>query len=171
MRFLLDTDHISILQKQSGPEFAALMARIAQVRRADLGFCIVSFHEQVLGCNTYIAQAKTTADIVRGYRMFDRVLSAFAAALVLPFDSNASAVFSGLIAQRVRIATMDLRIASIALSQGLTLVTRNSRDFSKVPSLVLEDWTILPIRPRVRVRSRALRQRPRLDLPDRPYPA
>jgi tRNA(fMet)-specific endonuclease VapC len=45
-------------------------------------------------------------------------------------------------AQSLRIATMDLRIASIALSQGLTLLTRNSRDFSKVPGLVLEDWTI-----------------------------
>jgi tRNA(fMet)-specific endonuclease VapC len=142
MKSLLDTDHISILQKQSGPEYAALMARIAQVARADLAFCIVSFHEQVLGCHTYVAQAKTSANLVRGYRMFDRVLSAFAAALVLPFDTNASAVFDGLVAQRVRIATMDLRIASIALSQGLTLLTRNARDFSKVPGLVIEDWTI-----------------------------
>jgi tRNA(fMet)-specific endonuclease VapC len=142
MRFLLDTDHISILQKQSGPAFAALMARIAQVRRADLGFCIVSFHEQVLGCNAYIAQAKTTADIVRGYQIFDRGLSAFRAAVVLPFDNSAAAVFNGLITQRLRVATTDLRIASIALSQGLTLLTRNSRDFSKVPRLVIEDWTI-----------------------------
>ncbi len=142
MKFLLDTDHISILQKQSGPEYTALMARIAQVARADLAFCIVSFHEQVLGCHAYVAQAKTSAELVRGYRMFDRVLSAFAAALVLPFDSHASAVFDGLVAQRVRIATMDLRIASIALSQGLTLLTRNARDFSKVPGLVIEDWTI-----------------------------
>src|SRR5437016_3607725 len=130
MRFLLDTDHISILQKQSGPEYPALMAHIAQVPRADLAFCIVSFHEQVLGCNTYIAQAKTPVDVIRGYKMFDLVLSAFAAALVLAFDANASAVFTGLTTQRVRIATMDLRIASIALSQGLTLLTRNSRDFS-----------------------------------------
>jgi len=38
MKFLLDTDHISILQKQAGPEFAKLMARIAQVQRSDLGF-------------------------------------------------------------------------------------------------------------------------------------
>jgi len=37
---------------------------------------------------------------------------------------------------------MDLRIASIALSRGLTLLTRNSRDFSKVPRLVIENWTI-----------------------------
>src|SRR5437899_6397376 len=118
MMFLLDTDHISILQKQAGLEYAALIARIAQVRRNDLAFCIVSFHEQVLGCNTYVAQAKTAADVIRGYRMFDRVLSAFAAAVVLPFDANASLVFDGLVAQRVRVATMDLRIASIALSQG-----------------------------------------------------
>jgi tRNA(fMet)-specific endonuclease VapC len=142
MRFLLDTDHISILQKQSGPEYRALMPRIAQAPRSELAFCIVSFHEQVLGCNTYIAQARTTADIVRGYLMFDRVLSAFAAALVLPFDAKASAVFDGLVGKRVRIATMDLRIASIALSQGLTLLTRNSRDFGRVPQLLIEDWTI-----------------------------
>src|SRR6266568_4007771 len=80
MKFLLDTDHISILQRQLGPEYATLVARIAQVPRADLAFCIVSVHEQVLGCNTYIAQAKTAADIVRGYQVFDRVLAAFAAA-------------------------------------------------------------------------------------------
>ena len=142
MKFLLDTDHISILQKQSGAEYAALMARIGQVKRAELAFCIVSFHEQVLGCNSYLAQAKTSADVERGYRMFDRVLSAFAAAHVLPFDSNASLVFDGLVAKRLRVATMDLRIASITLSQGLTLLTRNARDFGKVPGLVIDDWTI-----------------------------
>jgi tRNA(fMet)-specific endonuclease VapC len=37
---------------------------------------------------------------------------------------------------------MDLRIASIALSQDLTLLTRNHRYFSKVPQLRIEDWTI-----------------------------
>lgn len=142
MKFLLDTDHISILQKQAGPEFVRLMTRIGQVSRADLAFCIVSFHEQVLGCNAYIAQAKTPAGIVRGYGMFDRVLSAFAAAVVLPFDSTASTVFDSLVAQRLRIATMDLRIAAIALSQGLKLLTRNSRDFSKIPNLHIEDWTL-----------------------------
>lgn len=102
--------------------------------RADLAFCIVRFYEQVLGCNTYVTQAKTCADLVRGYRMFDRVLSAFAAALVLPFDAAASATFDGLFAQRLRVATMDLRIAAIALTHGLNLLTRNSRDFNNVPA-------------------------------------
>jgi tRNA(fMet)-specific endonuclease VapC len=80
--------------------------------------------------------------VIRGYKMFERFLSAFAAALVLPFNAKASAAFGGFVAQRVRIATMDLRIAAIALSETLTLVTRNSRDFGKVPGLILEDWTI-----------------------------
>lgn len=142
MKFLLDTDHISILQKQTGPEYTAIINHIASVQRGDIVFCIVSFHEQVLGCNAYLAQAKTSADVERGYRMFDRVLAAFAAAHVLPYDRTASAVFDTLVAQRVRIATMDLRIAAIALSQGLILVTRNSRDFRKVPGLVSEDWTV-----------------------------
>jgi len=142
MKFLLDTDHISILQKHSGAEYAALMRHVAQVQRADLTFCIVSFHEQVLGCNAYLARAKTPTAVVRGYQMFDRVLSAFAAAPVLPFDTKASAIFDNLVAQRVRIATMDLRIASIALSQALTLLTRNSQDFAKAPGLLIEDWTV-----------------------------
>jgi tRNA(fMet)-specific endonuclease VapC len=44
--------------------------------------------------------------------------------------------------QKVRVATMDLRIAAIALSRNLILLTRNSGDFSKIPNLITEDWTI-----------------------------
>ena len=141
MKYLLDTDHISILQKQTGPEFVALMSRIAQVQRADLAFCIVSFHEQVLGCQTYLARAKSQADVVRGYGMLDRVLSVFASAPVFPFDLAASTILDDLVAKKTRISTMDLRIASIALERTLILLTRNARDFSRVPGLVIEDWT------------------------------
>jgi hypothetical protein len=46
--YLLDTDHISVLQRQSGPEFAMLLAHIAQDGPTELAFSIISMHEQVL---------------------------------------------------------------------------------------------------------------------------
>jgi tRNA(fMet)-specific endonuclease VapC len=115
---------------------------MAQHSSADLAVSVISFHEQVLGCHTYISRARTSADLVRGYRMFGRLLSDYAATVVLPFDSVAAAHFDTLQAARVRIGSMDLRIASIALARGMTLLTRNLRHFSQVPDLAIEDWTV-----------------------------
>lgn len=42
---------------------------------------------------------------------------------------------------RPRIGTMDLKIAAIALANDATLLSRNLRDFGKVPGLRVEDWT------------------------------
>jgi tRNA(fMet)-specific endonuclease VapC len=141
VKYLLDTDHVSILQRQSMPEYATLSARMAQHPSEDLTLSIISFHEQILGCHTYISRARTSDDIVRGYGMLAQVLRDFAAAPVLAFDAAAAAVFDNVSVQRVRVATMDLRIASIALSRAMVLLTRNSRDFAKVPGLLIEDWT------------------------------
>ena len=89
MRCLLDTDHINILQQRSDPEYGALMAHLAVHPRSDIGFAIVSFHEQVIGCHTYIARAGTSADLVRGYAMLARVISDYGTATILPFDPAA----------------------------------------------------------------------------------
>ena len=70
------------------------------------------------------------------------MLRDFSASQVLPFDDAAAATFESLRSQRVRIGTMDLRIAAIALSRKLTVLTRNVADFQKVPGLQVEDWTI-----------------------------
>ena len=142
MKYLLDTDHISFLQLRSGPEYAALSARMAQHPLADFTFSIVSFHEQVLGAHTFLGRARTTHDVIRGYTLLLEILQGFQPIPVLPFDSPAGAVFDGLRDQSVRIATMDLRIASIALSRGLILLTRNISDFGQVPGLRTEDWTV-----------------------------
>lgn len=142
MKYLLDTDHLSMFQRRSGAEFARLSARMALHPPSDFALCIVSFHEQTLGCHTYPSRARTSADVVHGYSLLDRVLDAFATAQVLPFDAAAAAVFDGLPTRRLRLGTMDLRIASIALSRSLTLLSRNVSDFGKVPGLVTEEWTV-----------------------------
>ena len=42
--------------------------------------------------------------------------------------------------QKLRIGTMDLKIASITLVRRSTLLSSNLRDFQCVPGLVVEDW-------------------------------
>lgn len=44
-------------------------------------------------------------------------------------------------AQRIRIGTMDLRIAATAIERGMIVLSRNTVDFSQVPGIRLEDWT------------------------------
>ncbi len=141
MNYLFDTDHVSILQSRSGPEFLILDARVASQPATDLAFSIVSFHEQVLGAHNFINQTRTAVGVTRGYGLLATILDAFSGVQVLPFDASAAAVFDDLRAKRVRIATMDLRIAATALSRGLIVLTRNTRDFGQVPGLVTEDWT------------------------------
>jgi tRNA(fMet)-specific endonuclease VapC len=137
----MDTDHITILQRQSGTEFASLARHIGDHDPADIAFSVVSFHEQVMGCHAYLNRARRREDVIRGYAMLDQTLRNYSVAPVLGFDSTAADKLKTLETQSLRVATMDLRIAAIALTNGLILLTRNVRDFGKVPGLVTEDWT------------------------------
>ena len=60
---------------------------------------------------------------------------------VVEFDRDDDEVLKDLQRKQVRGSPMDLRIASIVLSQDLVLLTRNTKDFVKVPDLKFEDWT------------------------------
>jgi tRNA(fMet)-specific endonuclease VapC len=43
---------------------------------------------------------------------------------------------------RLNVKSNDLRIAAVALDLGGIVVTRNLRDFGRVPALVCEDWSV-----------------------------
>lgn len=63
---------------------------------------------------------------------------------VLPFDEDSAKVFGRLKAELERKGTplteADLRIASIAIHHGLTVITGNTKHFSKIQELLIEDW-------------------------------
>lgn len=64
----------------------------------------------------------------------------------LPFDDSAHQHASQIRADLARAGTpigpYDLLIAAIALANNLTLVTHNTREFSRVNGLHLEDWEV-----------------------------
>ena len=142
MRYVLDTDHITFLQRAEGGEFATLKRRIDEMAsEATLSVTVVSFQEQMLGANAEISQAKSPARLARGYFLLARTLTSYRDFDMLGYDLDDIAMFDDLRQQGVRVATMDLRIASIVLRHGYTLLTRNRSDFSLVPGLRIEDWT------------------------------
>ena len=102
---------------------------------------IVSFHEQVQGWNAYLARAKSPVGLAKGYSRLEKILTDFSQSRVASFDDDAALQFELLRSQRIRIGTMDLRIAAIALVRGYTVLSRNLVDFQKVPGFTAEDWT------------------------------
>ena len=59
-----------------------------------------------------------------------------------PWTGKAADILVNLRRRRLRIGTMDLKIAAIVLSHQATLLSRNLVDFSQVPGLSIEDWTL-----------------------------
>ena len=142
MKYLLDTDHLSILQRQVGIDFSNLSTRMAQYPLSDFAVSTVTFHEQMLGCHAYINRARNPDDVVKGYTMMARLLSDFKVLPLVSFDAGATTRLDRLQSQRIQLAKMDARIAAIAMFRGLILLTRNQRDFGKVTGLSIQDWTV-----------------------------
>lgn len=127
--YLLDTDHVVILQTRPRGDFDRLVERMSRHSPADFYVPIVAFHEQMLGWNAYISRSRDTAGVVRGYDRMHGLLEYFGDAQVLQFDVPAAQQFDHFRSASPRVGTMDLRIAAIALSHDMTVLTRNTALF------------------------------------------
>jgi tRNA(fMet)-specific endonuclease VapC len=139
--FVLDTDHMSLLEWDSAGAFR-LRERLAEIDPAEVATTIVSYEEQVRGWMAYISRAKTIDQHVEGYRRLRSHLENYRQIPVLDFDRNAASRYEGLRRARIRIGAMDLKIAAIVLASDATLLSRNLVDFGQVPGLKVEDWTV-----------------------------
>ena len=61
---------------------------------------------------------------------------------ILPYTEQAIARVDRLKGMRLNVRIMDLRIAAIVLEHSGTVVTRNVRDFQRVPNLPVENWAV-----------------------------
>ena len=74
------------------------------------------------------------------YEAFHLTLIGIGAFTLLPYSAAAEALFQAMPPEVKRIGTQDCRIAAIAMVNDCTVITRNVRDFSRIPGVRCEDW-------------------------------
>ena len=138
---VLDTDHLSVLERSDQPGSGTLRARLAHLPPPEVVTTIISYEEQMRGWMAYLARTRSVAHQVEAYRRLLQHLDNYRRIPVLAFDEAAAIVFQRLQRARLRIGAMDLKSAAIVVSRDATLLSRNLADFRQVPGLPVEDWT------------------------------
>ncbi len=138
---ILDTDCISLLERKSGAEFYRLSAKLAEFSTDEVTTTIITFEEQMRGWMAFIAKANSIEKQVSAYAKLSRFVENYRYIPILGFDENAGRIFQDLKNRKIRVGTMDLKIASIAISQNALLISRNLSDYDQIPNLRVEDWT------------------------------
>jgi len=121
----------------------SVLSCAAQYSAQELAIPVVVIEEILRGRLLAIRQAeaaKPHRDIVRAYEMLESSLLDTSQMTILPYTTSADSQFLEWRSQKLRVGTHDLRIASICFVSSITLVTRNRRDFERVPGLSLETW-------------------------------
>jgi len=139
---VLDTDYMSLLQWSKGTNRTPFLQRVRSLEAENLATTIVTYEEQTRGWMAIKAKARTVIQEIEAYSRLRRHLDDYRTILVLDFDQHAADEYQELRRLRIRIGTMDLKIAAIVLAQNATLLTKNLSDFRKVPGLKVEDWTL-----------------------------
>jgi tRNA(fMet)-specific endonuclease VapC len=128
---LLDTNVCSYLMRQRPPQ---VVERLVELGRDRVAVSVITAIELRQG-------AAGSANPAR----YDRVVDAFLAEMpVLPLEADAASITGQVRASLRRagkpVGDLDSLIAGHALALGLILVTHNTREFSRVAGLVVEDW-------------------------------
>src|SRR5713226_10494243 len=137
---VLDTTYVSLLQYPEDSRANTLGQRLVASPDRDIVTTAITPEEQMRGWLSAIHGQRDVQLQVNYYERLIGLFRFFADWRILPFDDLAANTFKSLRSQRVRIATMDLKIASTVLVHDATLLTTNLRDFEKVPGLRVEDW-------------------------------
>jgi tRNA(fMet)-specific endonuclease VapC len=152
MTYLLDTNSVVFMarglkvrtnpnaQQRERHRIANRILRQAQKHKAaghDIALSAITVAELEFG-------AWNSGDYQRELDATRRVITPF---LLLAFDPEDCAAHYGVIRHRLEssgrpIGSLDTLIAAHALALGATLVTNNTTEFSRVPSLKSEDWSV-----------------------------
>ena len=128
-RYMLDADTVSYALRGQGQ----VAARLLEHQPSELCISAITLAELNFG-----AEAKRSQKIRRAIRSFAKDVA------VVPFDETSAARFAvvaaALSTRGQPIGLYDTLVAAQALALGVTIVTNNTRHFSRVPGLAVESW-------------------------------
>lgn len=138
--YILDTDHLSLIQR-NGEDGKRILARVAALGITEIAVTVITYEEQVRGRLDLISRAKNLDAKVRAYAGLEQLATDYRAIAVLPFSETAASEHQRLRKAYPRLGNMDLRIAAIALTYPAILVTRNQSDFGQIIGLQTVEWS------------------------------
>ena len=130
LRFLLDTNIVIYILKRRPIEVLDLFNQNAH----HLAISSITLSELLYG-------AEKSSQINKNLEAIEEFISHLE---VLPYDAKASQQYGQIKAHLEKkgelIGENDIHIAAHAISQALTLVSNNLKEFKRVPNLALDNW-------------------------------
>ncbi|WP_375473460.1 type II toxin-antitoxin system VapC family toxin [uncultured Nostoc sp.] len=131
MRYLLDTNICIYLIKQKPQK---VLDKFQTLSISDVGISSITIAELEYGVAKSQQQEKNRIALMQFLLPLE----------IVEFNQSSATIYgsirSDLESRGLIIGAMDMLIASHALSLGVTLVTNNVREFSRIPTLLLENW-------------------------------
>jgi tRNA(fMet)-specific endonuclease VapC len=136
--YVLDTDVLS-LYFHGHP---VVSRQIASHPPGDLATTVITVEEQLTGWYTLLRRTTRRDLLALAYQNLADQVQLLARWRILGFPETAMARYEQLLTMRLNVNKNDLRIAAITLEHGGIVVTRNVRDFQRVPNLTVENWAV-----------------------------
>ena len=138
MMYLFDTDTLSHLHEGN----VKIINRLENLQDNEIAITIITKGEILRGRIDYLLKAFSGVDLLKAQELFFRSEILLDQLPIISIDESVASEFERLqsISKFRKIGRADLLIASITLSKGATLVTRNLRHFRQIPNLLVENW-------------------------------
>jgi tRNA(fMet)-specific endonuclease VapC len=137
-QFILDTTTLTHLRRNHPRVVANLAAHQGHL----ITVTAVNVDEMLGGWYSQLRAARTNAQRSTAYDFLAQATSFFARFPILVPSEAALDRVDQLMRLRLNVGRMDLTIAAIAREVGAAVVTNNVRDFTRVPNLVVVDWSV-----------------------------
>lgn len=136
--YLFGTDTLTLYERMHPVVVRNVFYHLAD----DIRVTSITVEEQLGGWFTNLRAARTPLQLETAHIRLAGAVQLLSGWDIVAFTATSAMRFQSLLRQRLNVGGNDLRIAAIAMERGATVVTRNLRDFRRIPGVMCEDWSV-----------------------------